>query len=300
MPELSVVIPTYRRHDALARTLTALERQTLAQDRFEVIVVDDPEEDDSAAVARAIGTRNFEVSHLHRERRGVSPARNAGWRAARAPVVMFLGDDILAAPGTLAEHLAFHTAHPDDTDALLGYVTWARELQPTLFMRWLERGVQFDYEALTGDVASWAHFYTSNVSVKRALIERSGGFDEERFPFLYEDIDLGYRMGQLGMTLHYSRSASAEHWHATKLDEWRGRMSATAAAEQRWVELRPEMEPFFKQRFQMAADGVPLPRAVLIAPRLIPPDTPLVGNVAWKLADRYFLQQLAPAFLDQG
>ena len=55
MAELSVVIPTYRRRDALPRTLEALERQTIGPDAFEVIVVDDPLEDDSAAVAALLG-----------------------------------------------------------------------------------------------------------------------------------------------------------------------------------------------------------------------------------------------------
>jgi GT2 family glycosyltransferase len=299
LPELSVVIPTYRRRDALPRTLAALERQTVDRARFEVIVVDDPVEDDSPAVADlvAAGERPFETRQLHREERGVSAARNAGWRAARAPLVMFLGDDILPAPDALAEHLAWHERHPEEEVAVLGHVTWARELRPTLFMRWLERGVQFDYGVLTGDEAAWTHFYTSNVSLKRALLERAGGFDEQRFPFLYEDIELGYRLREQGMRLLYNRRAAAEHLHATTVDEWRGRMAATAEAERRWVELRPEMEAHFKQRFEMAADGIRLPRAVLAAPKLIPPGTPLIGNQVWKLADRYFLQQLAPDYL---
>lgn len=40
--EISVVIPTYRRHDALTRTTAALAGQSLTADAFEDIVVDDP------------------------------------------------------------------------------------------------------------------------------------------------------------------------------------------------------------------------------------------------------------------
>ena len=39
--ELSVIVPTYDRPDAIARFLDALVRQTLAPERFEVIIVDD-------------------------------------------------------------------------------------------------------------------------------------------------------------------------------------------------------------------------------------------------------------------
>ncbi|MEA2457347.1 MAG: hypothetical protein QOC95_319, partial [Thermoleophilaceae bacterium] len=67
--KMSVVIPTYRRRDALHRTLAALEQQTLDPGAFEVIVVDDPVDDDSEAVAAVVAGHRpgAEVSHLHRE-----------------------------------------------------------------------------------------------------------------------------------------------------------------------------------------------------------------------------------------
>src|SRR5436190_680605 len=40
-PEVSVVVPTHNRPDGLAALLAALREQTLAAERFEVIVVDD-------------------------------------------------------------------------------------------------------------------------------------------------------------------------------------------------------------------------------------------------------------------
>jgi cellulose synthase/poly-beta-1,6-N-acetylglucosamine synthase-like glycosyltransferase len=58
---LSVVIPTYRRPDALPRTLDHLERQSVASGDFEVIVVVDAEDDDPHEVECSIGERRFAV-----------------------------------------------------------------------------------------------------------------------------------------------------------------------------------------------------------------------------------------------
>jgi glycosyltransferase involved in cell wall biosynthesis len=299
VPELSVVIPTYRRHATLRRTLARLAAQSAEVARFEVIVVDDPVEDDPQAVAAALDGTGLPVRHLHRDRRGVSAARNTGWRAAQAPVVLFLGDDILAEPELVAEHLAFHAGHPGEHAAALGHVRWADELRLTPLMVWLDQGIQSDYGRLeAGEPPSWGDFLTAQVSVKRGMLERAGGFDAERFPFLYEDTDLGLRLHRLGLELSYLPAARAEHLHPPSLPEWRVRMAETARAERRWAALHPELEPHFEPRM----------RAALAAPRAygrlaralahrVPPAFPWLGRrLHWHL-DLAYRQALAPAFL---
>jgi GT2 family glycosyltransferase len=300
MADLSIVIPTYRRRDALPRTLDALARQTAGPEAFEVIVVDDPVDDDPDAVAAAIdaGPRPFAVRQLHRSARGVSAARNAGWRAARNPLVMFIGDDIVPAPTMLAEHLDWHRRERAEEVGVLGRVEWAGELRVSPFMRWLERGIQFDYGALGGREAPWTHFYTANVSLKRTMLGRVGGFAEERFPFLYEDLDLGRRLSEHGFRLLYNPAALGEHLHATEIGEWHGRMAATARAERRWVGAYPEMPAWFHDRFAAAERR---PRVPTLPGRLaarVPERTPLVGPLAAAVADLHFRQQLAPSFLE--
>jgi glycosyltransferase involved in cell wall biosynthesis len=300
VPELSIVVPTYRRRDALPRTLDALGRQSVGAEAFEVIVVDDPVDDDSEAVAAAIGAdrRPFAVRQLHRAARGVSAARNAGWRAATSRLVMFIGDDILPTPRMVAEHLAWHRRHPAEHVGVLGRVEWAGELRVSPFMRWLERGIQFDYGALHEGEAPWTHFYTANVSLKRTMLERIGGFDEERFPFLYEDLDVGRRLSEQGFRLLYNPVALGEHLHATEIGEWRSRMAATARAERRWVSAYPDMPAWFHDLFAAAERR---PRVPALPARLaarVPPGTPVVGRLARAVADLHFRQQLAPSFLE--
>jgi GT2 family glycosyltransferase len=300
MPELSVVVPTYRRHSVLNQAMAALARQTVDLESFEVIVVDDPVEDDSDRVAAALESHRIPVRHLHRADRGVSAARNVGWRAARAPVVLFLGDDILSSPTLVAEHLAFHARHAQEHVAVLGHVRWADRLRVTPFMTWLERGFQSNYGRLDrGGIPSWFDFLTTNVSVKRSMLERAGGFDERNFPFLSEDTDLGLRLFGLGLELRYQPAARAEHLHRQTLAQWRTRIREIARSERRMIELYPELEPHFERRLRLAlAESPARARAARLLFPLRRAGWPRLSRFVDHHLDVYYRQRLAPAFLE--
>jgi O-antigen biosynthesis protein len=285
-PELSVVIPTLGRSAVLPEVLRRLREQRDAAELEVVLVVDAagdlPEEAEGARVVLA-------------PRPGASAARNTGIHEAAAPVVLFLGDDILASPQLAAEHLLWHTRFPAEEVAVLGHVRWAKRLRVSPFMRWLERGIQTDYGAITGDRAGWGQFYTTNVSVKKAFLERVAGFDEE-LPFLYEDLDLGRRLADEGMELVYERRAEAEHDHPATLEAWQDRMRAVGRAERAFVTKHPDVAPYFRDRLSRAAAGPPARGRGAKLAALVPPGTPFLGPRVWASAEAYFAQQLWPAF----
>ncbi|HEX4734152.1 MAG TPA: glycosyltransferase [Thermoleophilaceae bacterium] len=288
---ISVVIPTLNRPDALPRTLDALAGQTFED--FEVVVVEDAKNE--APITNA----NLDIRTLRAAAPGASHARNTGWRAAVNPVVLFLGDDIIPSRELLARHAALHAEHPQDDVGVLGHVEWARELKRTAFMVWLDHGIQFNYPSILGTEAGPGHLYTANVSLKRTALERVGGFDAERYPFLYEDIDLGVRLFEQGFRLIYEREASAEHLHDVTLERWKARMAIQARAERAWVRHHPDEEPYFYTRFSEALRHPPargrIGRALL--PH-VPRTTPVIGDRVWRRADLYFRQQLGRPFVD--
>ncbi len=295
-PQLSIVIPTLGHHGTLARVLERLERQR-SQQHFEVLVVVDEEQTDLPAVDAALAKRPYPVRRLVRRRAGASAARNTGWRAAGAPLVLFLDDDVMPEPALLSEHLAWHDRHRDRAVAVLGLVRWADELRVTPFMRWLERGVHFDFANIEGEEAGWGRFYTANVSVKRQLLELVGGFDEERLPFGYEDLDLAYRMHVHGLRLLFNRRASGEHLRAMTVDSLRARMPMMASSERAFCEKHPEIPPYFLTMFSEAAAQPTAPHRLARLAHVVPPGAPLLGRRVWASADARFKQALAPDFL---
>jgi len=99
---VSAVVCTHNRATYLRRALASLAAQTLAAERYEIVVVDNASTD----ATRELVTRELagvdRLRYVFEPQLGVSRARNAGWRAARAPLVAYLDDDAIAAPDWLA------------------------------------------------------------------------------------------------------------------------------------------------------------------------------------------------------
>lgn len=218
-PEISILLPTYNRSEALARTLTALHHQSSSPDLYEIVIVDDGSSDNTLEVINeCVAENRNSINYLGlKENGGPARARNIGLSKCRGKVVLIMGDDIEPERDFVARHLAFHHDNPDDEYAMLGYVSFPPQMQTNSFMRWLEtrgRRYFFNYQELQPDLeAGPLFFYTCNVSVKAALLAKSGWFDESFLFASHEDLELGYRLSEHGMRLVYEPSARGYHWH---------------------------------------------------------------------------------------
>lgn len=108
MPQVSVVVPTYKRGAALRATLDSVVFQSFTD--WELIVVDDGSPDDTAAVASSYTDPRITV--LRQANQGHSAARNAGLRRARAEYVAFLDHDDRWRPEKLALQAKYLDEHP--------------------------------------------------------------------------------------------------------------------------------------------------------------------------------------------
>lgn len=102
-PEVSVVIPTFRRPEGLRRCLAALAPEiATAEFAVEVVVVDNDPGGAHAATIRRLVTQAVANGRVVTEARaGASHARNRGIAEAAAPVVAMLDDDVWPQPGWL-------------------------------------------------------------------------------------------------------------------------------------------------------------------------------------------------------
>lgn len=296
-PRISVVIPTLNRLEQLGRVLDRLDRQSAPPAGFEVVIAPDANEAAIESIDAALEDRSFAGRRVSTATPGASAARNSGWRSAKAPLVLFLDDDVLPEPALVAEHLAWHSRFRDDEVGVLGHVRWADELRVTAFMRWLEHGIQFDYPRIEGIEAGWGRFYTANASVKRTMLDRAGGFEEHALPFGYEDLDMALRMSKHGFRLLYNRDAVAEHLHPMDLDFWKRRVARIAVSEKQFVKMHPEVPPYFYEMFSAASKEPPARGRGERLARFIPRGFPVIGEKVWGSADAVYRQALAEPFL---
>ena len=197
--DVSVVVPTWRRPDLLRTCLDALVRQDCDPARYEIIVCDDGPDDATRATVEA-----FSAGHLPRglairyvpvtATQGPAGARNAGWRAARAPLIAFTDDDTQPASGWLRAGVAAL----ERADAAAGRIVVPLGDAPT------------DYERDAGGLAR-AEFATANAFVRRTRLAQTGGFDERFTAAWREDSDLQFMLMNVGAQVVRADDALVVH-----------------------------------------------------------------------------------------
>lgn len=90
-PKLSVIVPVYNVADYLDWCLDSLAEQTCAD--LEILCVNDGSTDNSREILERRQEKDPRIVIIDKENGGLSSARNAGIKAAKAPVVCFLDSD---------------------------------------------------------------------------------------------------------------------------------------------------------------------------------------------------------------
>ena len=192
---ISVVVPSSDRPLRLRWLLNALEEQTLPREQWEVVVAHDCDYGDLVS-AHPVGAREVRVTE-----RGPSAKRNAGWRAASAPLIACTDDDCRPAPEWLATALAAAERAPG---AIVQGATRPDPDEALLLLAPHPRTIRVEPPTAWGE--------TCNIVYPREVLEALGGFDEERVPLVYgEDVDLAWRARELGVPWHAAPAAVVFH-----------------------------------------------------------------------------------------
>ena len=217
VPDLSVIVPTAGRPEAIVRLLKGLACQTLPAARFEVVVTDDGTQPPVAPRLAGLGLPyRFECEW--QPRRGPAAARNRAVAKARAPLLVILNDDAGPPPDLLERHLAAQRGSPAPR-AWLGGFDFAPECRTPFAVAITRLGVVFPYDRMRRDGPNPGRFFwTCNLSVPRAAVVEAGGFDEGFDQPICEDVELGYRLEKRGVAVHYLPDAACQHHHRVDVD----------------------------------------------------------------------------------
>lgn len=181
-PLISVIIPTYNRAWCLPRAIDSVLGQSFRD--FELIVVDDGSNDETALVVAAYGDA---LRVIRQANRGVSAARNAGIAVARGVWIALLDSDDHWLPVKLETQLEWLAAHTDyricQTEEL--WIRDGKRVNPK--KRHRKHGGHIFERCLPLCLVS-----PSAVMIDRHLLNEVGGFDEE-LPAC-EDYDLWLRI----------------------------------------------------------------------------------------------------------
>jgi GT2 family glycosyltransferase len=239
------------------------------------------------------------ITVLQQEHAGPGVARNHGVSASERELVLFIGDDMIPGPDFVGGHLERHRSEPADEVAVLGRIVWHPSVPRDRLHRWLDWScAMFDYAQLEQEGAEdalWSRFYSSNVSLKRSFFTAVGGFDPD-FTYDYEDLDFGWRAGELGMRLLYERDAVVQHLHPYDWPTLERRYRSHAVGERVMAEKHDWFEPWFHRQITAAAEW-PASRFCALTVDWIPRRATRVRRAFERRADRYYLRRLAPSFI---
>ncbi len=170
MPAIAVVVASHERPLRLRWLLNALAKQELDRAQWELVVCFDDAGEETAELLAGHELAGAGVLHAIRlpaQTGSAARQRNAGWRAARAPLVAFTDDDCRPPASWLAAALSAAREHPG------AIVQGATRPDPA------EAHLVAAPHARTQRVeppVPWAQ--TCNVVYPRSVLEATGGFDE--------------------------------------------------------------------------------------------------------------------------
>ncbi len=224
-PAISVVTATFNRKEILQMAMEKLAEQTIEPNRFELVLVDDGSSDGTQSMVEELtGTLPYSIRFFSQAHKGPGAAHNLGARVAKADIILFLANDMLATPLLIASHLGMHSRNKAPNVAVVGKISESKELPQTAFHKAWDpfNGLNLD----TKPVLDEFDFWVSNLSIKRRFFLQNGLFFENSEPAM-EDLELAHRLFHKGMKLFYCLEAHSYHYHPQTIDSVISRVYTT-------------------------------------------------------------------------
>ena len=169
MPRLTIELCTYNRARLLERVLEALFDQTLSDDAYEVVLVNDGSTDDTKTVIERVRPlTRCAFTTIDQANAGLAAGRNAGIARSSGERICFIDDDVLPTPVFAAEHLRSDERRGDVI--VRGAVINAEAFDALPAAIWSPRNYSGNY------------FWTSNVSLRRSRRTWPAGGSTRRSP----------------------------------------------------------------------------------------------------------------------
>ncbi len=234
MLRISVVIVTYNSAKAVNACLEAL-----AQQRCEIVVVDNASQDDTVQRVQAFVARQDLRLLVNDRNLGFARAVNQGVRETSGDILLALNPDAIAEPGAVqallqcleSTHAAAAAGALLDSDGkpARGFTfrrlpTLSTLLCETMLVNqlWPQNPVNRRYRCLDADYSKQQEVEQpagACLAITRKAWELIGGFDESFYPVWFEDVDLCKRLLQSGGKIVYCPAARFRHGGAHSVSQ---------------------------------------------------------------------------------
>ncbi len=194
---VTLAVPCYNGEPFIARTIEALLAQTRQAE--EILILDDGSTDSTAQIIQKYPVKFIQ----HPGNLGLSAGRNSLWKSTKTDWIVYIDADAFAAPDMLVELM--RSVEQSKAQGVGGRGIEA--VQVTLFDQWRSLHATQSH----GNYPKYVeHLYGLCMGYPVSSLDAAGGFDT-RLKTNAEDVDIGYRLTDLGHRLFYTPQAKVFH-----------------------------------------------------------------------------------------
>lgn len=199
---VSIVIPAYNAQKIISKTIEACLQQNYSNE-YEVIVVDDGSTDDTADIIK-----KYPVKYIYQNNSGPAAARNTGWKAASGEIICFIDSDCIPEKNWVEKIVKRYTSDE------IGGVGGSYDIinKDSLLARCIHEEIGQRHITTSGETDYLGSF---NLSYRKKVLEKMGGFNESFKHASGEDNDLSYRVKKAGYKLIFDKDIKVSHHHQT-------------------------------------------------------------------------------------
>lgn len=215
-PLATVIVPVYNGATTIERCLNALAEQTMAPERYEIVVVNDGSVDNTAGVITAWAQAHPQIRCrlVDQKNQGPAAARNHGAQVAQSDLLLFTDADCAPRPDWIA---VMGAAFADESviGAKGAYLTQQQGLAP----RFVQAEYEDRYDRMR-DQPQIDFIDTYSAGYRREIFLANGGFDTTFTTASVEDQEFSFRLAQKGYRLIFVPEARVYHLHDDDLREY--------------------------------------------------------------------------------
>ena len=284
-PRFSIIIPTYNNTPVLKKCLNSLCRQAVDTSYFEVIVINDGDEEELPSKLESLGMQ-IALRCLRQAHRGPAAARNLGIQAARGEIILFLDDDSLPTENWLRSMMAAWE-RSDDVEGIGGFT--ACEPGDSLVCK-VNAEIFNWYLRVNSDGRSSSFLSTHNAGYRAAVLKQIGRFDERFLGAAGEDRDLCLKITLAGGKLRLDETILVNHDRDLNLKKFIRKYYGYGKASRAITMRYPEMKRLSGQAYlrllssAFRGDKTPPERILALPLAVLSQAATLAGYLADRLA----------------
>lgn len=224
-PHVTIIVPTYNKHDLLSDCLSSLEKTSY--ENFDVLVVDNGSDDPASIqfLQQARGRPRTSILRIERRPEGFSfsALMNEAVRHARGEFLLFLNNDTAVIEPRWLSQMVGRLGEPGVGSVGARLYFEDQTIQHAGVVHGLNEGLvghafrhlpphDWGYMGFVRSSREYSAVTAACMLTSRATFAAVGGFDEKNFAVAYNDVDYCYRLVQTGYRNVYCPDAELFHF----------------------------------------------------------------------------------------